>query len=401
MNLISNLRIYIICLNLYSILILLILSLTHLILLIILCIPYLVIMSSFYFGLLRKENTCVQKKFSTNINCLISLIIPIKNEYNSIPSLISSIKKQSLSQKNFEILFVNDHSADKSIELLKEHCSGMPNYKIINQDEGVHGKKAAIQKGVFHGTGELIVTTDADCKHHKNWLISIYELYAKNKFKLIIAPVIMEGNSLFGKLQSLEFLSLSAATAGAAGIRGPIMCNGANLAFQKSTYEEFKENLKFEEVSGDDVFLLHAVKTKYPNDIHYLKSENAIVKTFAENSFKNFFQQRIRWASKARSYRDKFSIITSLSVFNINFALILLPLLTVFNISFLFVFLIIITTKGIIDFLLLLKYSDFVKQTYLLLYFPLLFLIYPYYIIFTAIIGLTTTNFKWKQSSNK
>jgi hypothetical protein len=61
------------------------------------------------------------------------------------------------------------------------------------------------------------------------------------------------------------------------------------LHSKKSTYEEFKENLKFEEVSGDDVFLLHAVKTKYPNDIHYLKSENAIVKTFAENSFKNFF----------------------------------------------------------------------------------------------------------------
>src|SRR4051812_19175643 len=57
--------------------------------------------------------------------------------------------------------------------------------------------------------------------------------------------------------------------------------------------------------SGDDMLLMHKISNKYPDKVHYLKSKQAIVASLPMQTWKDFFDQRIRWSSKARFYDDK------------------------------------------------------------------------------------------------
>jgi hypothetical protein len=213
---------------------------------------------------------------------------------------------------------------------------------------------------------------------------------------MIIAPVLMTGKSFLQKLQTIDFLSLTASTAGATGIKHPTMCNGANLIYEKNVFYEFNDALKYKEISGDDVFLLHNIKKKYLNNIHYLKSKDAIVYTEAEKSIKSFFKQRIRWASKSKSYKDFDTILSSLIVLIANFSIIVLFFVSIFIHKLTFYLIIIWGTKILIDFIFLYisgKYFTKNKNIFLI---PLLSIIYPFYVSYIAFISLIKKDLNWE-----
>ncbi|GAC1448126.1 MAG: hypothetical protein NVSMB7_09350 [Chitinophagaceae bacterium] len=80
-------------------------------------------------------------------------------------------------------------------------------------------------------SGELIVTTDADCIAGPGWLGSIAAYYNQSKNIFIAAPVkIKDGASLLSKFQALDFLTMQGITGAAVFKHFHNMCNGANLA---------------------------------------------------------------------------------------------------------------------------------------------------------------------------
>ena len=343
------------------------------------------------------------KPYSINKNNLIlenktylTVIIPFKNEADNLNLIVRNLKNQSLEKILFDVLFINDHSIDNSEQIISELIKNISHFNILSLKDSQKGKKEAIKQGISQAKGELIVTSDADCIHQPNWLQEMLYFYLEHNPKMIIAPVLMTGSSFFQKNQSLEFLSLSGSTAGAVGINHPIMCSGANLAYRKDTFEEFKDALYSKETSGDDVFLMHTIKKKYSKDIHYLKSNKSIVFTEAEKSFRQFFSQRLRWVSKSNSYFDFDTIVSSILVLLVNVFIVSLFILsfykeTIFNYAILF-----FSLKLLIDFILLYKAASFFKQKYLLYYFPFLNLFYPFYVIITAFTGLFAKEVKWK-----
>ncbi|MCD4792310.1 MAG: glycosyltransferase [Bacteroidales bacterium] len=326
----------------------------------------------------------------------LSVIIPFKNEEKNLETLIHNLSNQTLKNNLYEIILVNDNSTDNSVKVLEQLLSNKDNFKLIHSDSKPEGKKTALSFGITRAKGDLIVTTDADCTHNKKWLETILNYYNKHKPKMLIAPVLMQGKSFFGNMQSLEFLSLIASTAGSTGIGHPIMCNGANLSYEKKVYEEFKDALNMKEKSGDDIFLLHNIKKKYPKEIHFLKSNDAVVYTKAEKSLKSFFRQRVRWASKSSSYKDSDSIISSIIVLLSNLLLIVLYVLSIFDISFLTTALVLTMLKIIPDLILILLSAGYFKIKKLIAYFPVTMTVYPFYIVITAVAGLFTKKISWK-----
>ncbi|MCD6555756.1 MAG: glycosyltransferase [Bacteroidales bacterium] len=358
--------------------------------------PYIAVILSFTVGFLRLKTFSSSEKKSTANNIKLSVLIPFKNEEMNLPVIYNNIKKQTLNKDFFEVLFINDHSEDASEFIIKDLIKYETNFYLITSQQDKTGKKQALKTGINEARNNLIVTSDADCYHPNTWLETISIYYSEHHAKLIISPVIMNGVGFFGKLQALEFLSLTASTAGAAGLNKAIMCNGANLAFSKSVFNEFEDALNINEISGDDVFLLHSVKKKYPKDIHYLKSNDAKVTTDSEQSLKYFFRQRIRWASKSSSYRDFDTITISLIIFITNLLLVLSSIILILIpekilfISSLFI------GKMIIDSVLLISAANYFKQIKLLFFIPILSIIYPFYIVITAFSGLLTKQIKWK-----
>jgi len=333
------------------------------------------------------------KNYSNNTNPLVSVIVAFKNEENNITDLINTVKQQSYS--NFEVIFIDDHSIDNSLQIVKNNIQD--NFKIIELSNIEFGKKRAISKGVENSTGELIVFTDADCYAGIDWLKGIVEFYNSNNFEFIISPVKYNNdNNFFKALFSLDFLSLQASGAGATNIFMPFICNSANLAFKKSNWEHISNLNEGKFVSGDDIFLLHNFVNKFgAKKVGYLFSQKAIVTTKPPNSINLFFKQRMRWASKAKGYKNIMSVFSSYTVFLFNLSILVLLIFSLFSHLFIEYFLLLFLLKIISDLPILVVSSIFFKQTKLLFYYIPMQLIYFIYIPVIAVLSLFL-KIKWK-----
>ncbi|MCL4137233.1 UNVERIFIED_CONTAM: hypothetical protein GTU68_013573, partial [Idotea baltica] len=95
----------------------------------------------------------------------ISIVVPIYNEEESIPYLYKELDEVCQSLPNdYELIFINDGSKDKSLEVLEQ---------ISNKDEKVFviefrrnfGQTAAMAAGLEHTTGDVVVTMDGDLQN--------------------------------------------------------------------------------------------------------------------------------------------------------------------------------------------------------------------------------------------
>lgn len=93
---------------------------------------------------------------------LISLVIPVYNEEESLVELYSQIKEVlEPSKHEFEILFIDDGSSDRSPEIMQELTSQDLRVKNIRFQRN-HGKATALNKGFQKAEGDYVITMDAD-----------------------------------------------------------------------------------------------------------------------------------------------------------------------------------------------------------------------------------------------
>jgi glycosyltransferase involved in cell wall biosynthesis len=92
----------------------------------------------------------------------ISIVIPLYNEEESLNLLTAEIRKD-LSQINisYEVLFVDDGSNDKSLQVIKEICRTDKRFRYISFRKN-YGKSAALQIGFKNVKGDVVITMDAD-----------------------------------------------------------------------------------------------------------------------------------------------------------------------------------------------------------------------------------------------
>ena len=332
------------------------------------------------------------KKGSTN-PFFISLIVAARNEEQNIKHLLDALVQQSYPEIFFEVIVIDDASDDQTAEIIQSYCSKHRHFKSI-WFKTHKGKKTAVDFAVKNAKGSLIVQTDADCIPHKDWLQTIAFYYQQEHSQMIIAPVLMKYGNFFEAMQALDFLALMASGMATAGFGKPIMNNAANMAFEKQAYLNLSNPNNKKTNSGDDVFLLLNLK-KEQKRIKVLKSRKAIVYTNAQKTFKDLIRQRMRWTSKSKYYRDKDIIFTAITVFFMNFSLLILFLTAFFQIKALLAFAGLFLIKSFLDYIFLYKVSVFFKQKKLLRYFfPVQFLnvfFIPYIVFFSFFISS-----KWK-----
>lgn len=338
-----------------------------------------------------------EKPLLHNSGNKISVVIAARNEEQNISSLIESLNNQSLSRDLFEVLIVNDHSEDATLE--KINVAGLSfKLKTIELDETESGKKLAIHKGVLHAQYSIIVTTDADCIHSVKWLETIQQSFNASTDKMLVMPVALEGKTSFENCQSLEFMGLQAVTASFASANYPIMCNGANLAFFKQDYHEVFDRVGGKNLSsGDDTFLLFALKEKYGSKaISYLKNYNALITTKPISNLKTFIEQRVRWAKKTPVYNKPLITLVGVFLLLVNIFLPFSLIVGFFSEVTLLPFCILMLTKCIFDFFYLFSFSTFTKQEGLLQYFFYVLFLNPVYLAVVSILSVSGKHIKWK-----
>lgn len=277
------------------------------------------ILTIFYVGIMLTYKNEWNEIAETNelakdVKTSITIIVPARNEAKNIANLLNDIAAQNYPNHLFEIIVIDDHSEDETFEIVSNLKSPISNLQIcklqdlISEDDikSVY-KKRAIEAAVNLAKGELIITTDADCRAQKNWLRSIATLYENEQPKLIAAPVCFQNeHGYFQKFQSLDFCGMQAITAASLNMEIFNMANGANLAYQKQAFLDVNgyQNID-EKASGDDMLLVYKIAQKFPENIRFLKDKNAVVYTHPTATVSEFLQQRFRWTSKSTSYQDK------------------------------------------------------------------------------------------------
>lgn len=234
----------------------------------------------------------------------VSIIIPARNEEKNIGTLLDALNHQDFPPEKLEIIMVDDHSEDQTAAI----ASNFLNVRVLTlQEEGLNSyKKKALEKGIAIAQGQLIVCTDADCIPPGGWLSELVRNYQDREAAFIAAPVVLTNDgSLLGRFQTLDFLVLQGITGAGIQQGNLAMANGANMAYPKKVFEEVEGYRGVDKLaSGDDFFLVHKIAKRYPGKIIFVKSPDAIVKTAALPRWKDFIQQRIRWASKSASYKE-------------------------------------------------------------------------------------------------
>jgi cellulose synthase/poly-beta-1,6-N-acetylglucosamine synthase-like glycosyltransferase len=359
------------------------------------CGGYAALMILYFIGWRRTPSgSALLPPMSSQPRTRVSIILPVRNEGKNIPRILEHLSKQDYEKENYEIVVVDDFSEDNTAGLIE--AAGVSNLKLVRLKEK-GGKKQAITEGIYHSKGVLIVTTDADCQMGEQWLSSLVSFYEEHGSRMIIAPVLLRGETSFPQIvQSQEMTVLTASACASLYYDIPLLCSGANLAYEK---EAFLAVNGFEGVdqtaTGDDVFLMLKIQKQFQDGINYLKSKEAVVFTHPEPDFFSAMRQRKRWASKTFSYG--FSLVTGIAmlIFLMNFFILLSGILSVINVKFAYALITSLSLKCIVDFMLLRSASSFFGKKVYPVYYVLGTLIYPLYVTFIGLIS-PFTQYIWK-----
>jgi cellulose synthase/poly-beta-1,6-N-acetylglucosamine synthase-like glycosyltransferase len=300
---------------------------------------------AFYFGRMRADES-IENELSAFPR--VTVIVPARNEAAHIRACVQAILAQDYPAECLQLIVVNDHSEDDTVALALEafrelnakaqrfakslakggdgnadsgilaaeidgsatsltNASALPAFQIIDlpAQSGSAYKKAAVAQAIAQATGDIIVTTDADCHMGPQWLRAMIAQFDPET-ALVSGPVVLESSSIFGQFQALEFMGLIAVGAAGIAAKQPTMCNGANLAYRKSVFEEVGGFAGIDHIaSGDDELLMHKIAALGRYRIRFARARAAIVHTQAQENWAAFKRQRIRWVSKSTHYKNK------------------------------------------------------------------------------------------------
>jgi hyaluronan synthase len=139
-----------------------------------------VLFKIFLFSYLKFKDPILKiKQKSIDIDPLISIIIPVKNEEDNIENCVQSVINSSY--KNKEIIVVNDGSTDKTPNILEQLKKEYPNLLRVLHLPVNLGKKHAIEKATEIANGEFYVFMDSDCNMANDAVENITNIFLSDK----------------------------------------------------------------------------------------------------------------------------------------------------------------------------------------------------------------------------
>ena len=116
----------------------------------------------------------------------LTIIVSCFNEEESIPLFYKEINKvkELMKSLEFELLFVNDGSSDKTLEIIKDLSIKDKNVKYISFSRNF-GKEAAMYAGLKNASGDYITLMDADLQDPPSMLKEMYEIIETKEYDMV------------------------------------------------------------------------------------------------------------------------------------------------------------------------------------------------------------------------
>ena len=143
-----------------------------------------------------------------NNRVVYSVIVPLYNEELVIDESYRRLKKvMDCANENYEIVFVNDGSRDKTRDKVEEICESDEKIKLINFSRNF-GHQAAITAGMDLALGDAVVVIDADLQDPPEVILKMIEKW-KEGYEVVYGKRIKrEGETLFKKATAKMYYRL-------------------------------------------------------------------------------------------------------------------------------------------------------------------------------------------------
>jgi cellulose synthase/poly-beta-1,6-N-acetylglucosamine synthase-like glycosyltransferase len=240
----------------------------------------------------------------------VTVIVSLHNESANTEPLIKHLKAQDYPAELTEFILVDDRSTDDTLEklhLLSHDDSRFTILTIASLSQEIAPKKRAIDMSVRQAKGEILLLTDADGRPGPAWISAMVACFDDDTEMLLgYAPYFSEKGRFIQQMLALEYFS-QAAVAAATTLAGyPATCVGTNLAYRKSLYLALNGYGEYRAVlSGDDDLFLARVRSRFQGKIKYQTAPESHVYNAPPSSWRQFYHQRLRFASKGLIYEKK------------------------------------------------------------------------------------------------
>jgi glycosyltransferase involved in cell wall biosynthesis len=294
------------------------------------------LISAIHFGYL-----IVQWKFikstetaSNNTTDAVSVVICAKNEENSLPQLLTSLKEQNY--KNFEIVLVNDASTDSTLEIMKSFAEENQNVSVVDvmpNDIFWKGKKFALTLGIKKAKHDFLLFTDADCSTvSNNWISSVMNTYKPETEIVLGYGAYKKTTGFLNKIIRFETVLTASNYFSFAKVFTPYMGVGRNLSYKKDLF--FNTNGFYghmDVASGDDDLFINKNATTQNTEIVF--SEDSFTTSEAPKKWSDWYIQKRRHYSTSNFYSNKTKALLGLQGFSHLLFFVLLIILLVLKVQ--------------------------------------------------------------------
>ena len=220
----------------------------------------------------------------------VSVIIPAYNEEKTIVSTIKSILSTNYPKDLLEIIVVDDGSIDKTYALAKKFASSVnPRVKIFTKSNG--GKGSALNLGIKHAGGEIIITMDADTFVSPDSVRKMMNyFYSKDVMSVTPSMGVYEPKNIWQRVQQIEYFLGVFLRKSFASLNAIHVTPGAFSAYRKEFFEKYG-GYDEKNITEDLEIALRMQSKRFIIE----NAPEAVIYTRGPMTFKTLLVQRRRW----------------------------------------------------------------------------------------------------------
>lgn len=228
----------------------------------------------------------------------ISILLPCRNEEKNLSACLSSLEQLRYPQHKIRFLVADDHSEDKTGEILASWADLAENRQLIPLGKtpgvGENGKALALAAMATRvQEGELMMFTDADCQVPAAWAETMAKAY-RDQYGAVTGITTLSEKGVFARMQALDWWLTLGKVKVVSDWNFTLTAMGNNMCVGKEPYEKVGGFKAVRNEVTEDLALARALFREGKHPIHMVEKE-VLVKTFPEPSFSRLMQQRKRW----------------------------------------------------------------------------------------------------------
>ncbi len=234
----------------------------------------------------------------------VSVIVPARNEQSQLAATLESLAAQHY-PGSIELIVVNDRSSDGTEAIIRSFCTRDERFRLVNvsePDRRLAPKVNAVNEGIKNSSGDIIVTTDADCLHPPGW---IEELVAHVADGVVLVVGYVESTRLDHarnwreRFETADWFSLMLASRSMLRLGWKFGSSANNQAYRRDAFDAAGGfGAGGRAPSGDEDLLAQRLGRLPQGNVVFAESPAARVVTHPMASWMMLLQQRRRWVSR-------------------------------------------------------------------------------------------------------